>query len=149
MVSEITAAYESLKAATNIARGLKNLETQTEVNQAVIDLQEQLMGTQQLLLSLQEEAQSMRDKLADLQKIDESKFEVVEIEYKGHKYSGRRAYKEKETGAYFCPICFSDGKLVPLQFSSEGTSIRKCGSCTTRFGHSDNYAPPGADFSPY
>lgn len=148
MVSEITAAYESLKAATNIARGLKNLETKTEVNQAVIDLQEQLLETQQLLLSLQEEAQNMRDKLAELQKIDESKFEVTEIEYEGHTYSGRNAYQKKDTGVYFCPVCFSEGRLVPLQFSQEGTSIRRCGSCETKFGESDDYTHQSPDIVP-
>lgn len=143
MVNELTAAYKSLKAAKDIAGGIQSLDTETEVNQAVIDLQEQLLETQQLLLSLQDEAQQMRDRIEELEKIDESKFEVAEIEHNGHTFSGRKAYRQKESGTYFCPVCFSDGDLVPLQFSQDGTSIRKCGSCDTRFGHSDDYSPEG------
>jgi len=143
MVTEIKAAYDSLKAAKEIAGGLKKLDTNTEVNQAFIDLQQQLLETQQLLLSLQEEAQEMRDKIEELEKIDESRFEVTEIEYKGKKFSGRKAYREKESGTYYCPVCFSDGNLVPLQFSKNGTNIRQCGSCSTRFGDSDDYTHPG------
>ncbi len=40
MVAEFAAAFEGLKVASTIVKGIANLKTETEINLAIIDLQQ-------------------------------------------------------------------------------------------------------------
>lgn len=141
MIPEALAAYESVKAATTIARGLQSLNTQSEINLAVIDLQQKLLETQQFVLALQEKVQEMKERVTELEKIDSDQFEIADLVTRGHSYTGIKVYRHKETEVLFCPVCFGQKKLIPLQFSSGGQVHEKCGACQTFFGTSDGYNP--------
>jgi len=134
MITEVSAAYEGVKAAITIARGLQNLKTEAEVNQAVIEIQRHLLDTQHTVLQLQETIQSLKTKIAELEQFDTSRFELVDVVYEGHKYSGRKAPRDKTTDDYYCPTCFSQRRLTVIQFSSDGTSAYDCGSCDKSIG---------------
>lgn len=154
MIAEAAAAYESIKAASTIVRGLNSLNTQAEVNQAVIDLQQHLLDTQHTVMQLQDKVQELKAQIADLERFSPEKYELVDLVYNGHRFSGRKVQVEKATGTYYCPGCFAASKLTPVQFSSEGTSAYKCKSCDTNLSYADDHrlisihlSSPGANCS--
>ena len=141
MVAEVAAAYESVKAATTIVRGLNSLNTKAEVNQAVIEIQGHLLDTQHTVMQLQDRLQEMKVRIDALERFSPEKFRLEELVHDGHRYSGRRAYVEIETGIPYCPGCFPNSKLTPVQFTSSGELTSKCPHCSTYLGSADDWSP--------
>ena len=139
MIAEVAAAYESLKAASTIARGMNSLNNQAEVNQAVIDIQRHLLDTQHLVMQLQDTVQELKSQIVELERFGSERFNLIDLVYQGHSYSGRKAYLETASGAFYCPGCFSNGKLTPIQFEPSGTDTHICKGCGTYLGTSDDY----------
>ena len=141
MVPEIAVVWQSLEAAVVMAKGIRSLDNESAVQNAVIDLQQKLLDTQASVMTFNMEFQAMQDRIRQLELIDPEKFELVEPVCDGHKYSGKLVYRELTTGHYFCPVCFGDKKrLVPIQFSSDGKYAQECGSCQNQLRHSDDYS---------
>lgn len=141
MIVETATAIESIKAAISIVRGMKSLDDRTAVNAAIIDIQAALLDAQQEMFSLQETIQLLKARIESLERFDPERFELVPLVHDGHKYSGRKAYRDKETGDFYCPGCFASGKLVPIQFSKSGFNAHKCEACGLRLGSSDDEPP--------
>ena len=139
MIAEVAAAYESVKAATTIVRGLNSLNTKAEVNQAVIEIQGHLLDTQHTVMQMQDKVQEMKSRIAALERFSPEKFELRDLVNDGHPFSGRKVYVETATGTQFCPGCFTDSKLTPVQFGSAGTVAFQCKSCKTNLGHADDH----------
>lgn len=141
MIAEVATAYESVKAATTIVRGLSSLNTKAEVNQAVIELQGHLLDTQHNVMQLQEKLQEMKARIESLERFSPERFRLEELVHAGHRFSGRRAYVEIETGIPFCPGCFTNNKLTPVQFNSTGKLTSTCKNCGTSLGGADDWSP--------
>ena len=116
-VLEIKAAYDSAKAAFQIAEGISSLKTEAAVNTAVIDLQRHVVDAQ-------------RGLSASLETIDELEKEIVRLkDWAAEKQNyelavtgqGSLAYKLKEgveppqPAHWICPQCYEDGKKSILK----------------------------------
>ncbi len=139
MAAEIATAFASIKAAATIARGMNSLNNRTEVNQAVIDIQQHLLDTQQTVALLQDQIEEYKGKIRELESFSPERFVLAPLVHDGHRYSGRQAYQEAATGAFFCPGCFANKTLTPVQFGSDGTWVQGCKTCSTNLGWSDDH----------
>lgn len=141
MIVEASAAVQGIKAAVQMAKQIKDLQNAAEIGAATVALQDKLRETQEYVFDLQEKVHELQARNAELERLDESKYELTEVEFAGHLFTGRKAYKHVDTEDYYCPVCFGEGKLIPLQSSSSGEYINDCGRCDTSFGHADDYSP--------
>jgi predicted nucleic acid-binding Zn-ribbon protein len=140
MISEVSAAYTGIKAAIDIAKGISSLKSETEINQAVIDIQRALLDAQSASLSEQGRISELLNKVAQLQIVIDKFDDWAKI-------SGRYKLSKSEHGAYFyelreefindeiyhriCASCFEDKKRKILQTIAKDSTgeILKCPDC--------------------
>jgi len=139
MIQETIAAVQGIKAATDILRGMKSLDDRTKVNEAIIEVQSHLLGAQGAMFELQDVVQALKTRIKSLEALDPKQFELLEPVIEGRSWNGRRAYRDKGTGTYYCPGCYSQGQLVPVQFWEN--LAKPCGLCGTGLGYASGQAP--------
>ena len=140
MINELISAFQITKTTIVLLKDFKTLSSDAERNSAVIEIQDKVLETQQLIGDMQSMAKGMQARIDELEAVDKSKFELVEIENQGYRYSGRSAYRLKDTGMYYCPVCFGKSQLTPLQYNRGGSHICICGGCSNRLGSADESA---------
>jgi hypothetical protein len=128
MLAEISAGLSSLKAATDILKGLNAASTQAAINEVKIGLQEKIFDAREALSAAQE-AQA-----ACLKKVRELEAQIVQLkDWEGEKQryhlqaidSGVVAYMPKpgmengEPPHWLCANCFSRGQKSYLQFKGQ------------------------------
>ena len=141
MIAELSAIVTGTKASIEIASGLIGLKNEADRVQAVLDIQQHLVTAQKTALQLQETIQQLHDRIADLEKFEASNYELVELENNGHRFSGRKAYRELSTRLFFCPTCFAERKLGQIQFNEDGDYANECGICHMPLGSADDRDP--------
>jgi hypothetical protein len=124
MIAEIQAGYAGTKAALDIAKGIFALKTEVERNQAVIDIQRNVIEAQNALSAAE------REYSASLKRIDALEQEIVRLkDWSGEMeryeardvYRGAIAYVMKvgmENGQephYLCANCFINSRKSFLQ----------------------------------
>lgn len=142
MAAEILAGLGAVKAAFDIAKGLKDIDDAARRNTAVIELQEQILSAQQAQSALIERIRDLEKEVAG--------FAIWETEKKRYKLTdyggGTFAYElkaeaaEGEPSHRICAACFQKGHKSILQFdfrTSKGQDRYKCPDCKTEFdqGH--------------
>lgn len=156
MLAEISAGFSSLRAATDIVKGLNAVVTETAVNQAKLDLQRLLLEAQQSLFASQEaqtaaakrvgeleaEIARMKDWSADMQRYELKKF-----------YPGTLVYVLKTNMAAgepihsLCKHCYDRGIKSVLQATSKSElrfRIFSCHACRNEV-HMGNSMSEDAD----
>jgi hypothetical protein len=73
MVSEVFAGLSSIKAAFDIAKGLKNIDDATRRNAAIIELQEKILSAQAAQAELIEAIGELKSRVAELEAWDAEK----------------------------------------------------------------------------
>lgn len=124
MIAEIQAGYAGTKAALDIAKGIFALKTEVERNQAVIDIQRNVIEAQNALSTAE------REYSASLKRIDALEQEIVRLkDWSGELeryeprdvYRGAVAYVMKhgmengEEPHYLCANCFINKRKSFLQ----------------------------------
>lgn len=143
MIDAIQAGYSSAKAAIEIAKGISALKTETAINQAVIDIQRNVLETQGALSAAQEVH------TANLKRIDALEQEIVRLKdwsaekqrYELKRYhpgSVARVLKLDMAGAdpihRLCAHCYDRGEkgyLNPTGESVRRCRMHRCSSCKT------------------
>jgi DNA-directed RNA polymerase subunit M/transcription elongation factor TFIIS len=137
-VGEIATGYSALKAAYEMAKGLKDIHDRVTLNAAIIELQEKI-------LSAQEAATSAKDQLRELQAAVNAfeDWKRIAARYDLKDYGGSTfAYElnanldHQEPIHRACPKCFENRKRSILQFSFKDQSQRdhyKCHGCGSEF----------------
>ncbi|WP_206516962.1 hypothetical protein, partial [Mesorhizobium sp. M1A.F.Ca.IN.022.07.1.1] len=137
-VAEIATGYGALKAAYEMAKGLKDIHDRVTLNAAIIELQEKI-------LSAQEAASSAKDQLRELQAKVEAfeDWKAIAARYDLKDYGGSTfAYElnanwdHQEPIHRACPKCFENRKRSILQFDYKDSSKRdhyKCHGCGSGF----------------
>ncbi|MER9032423.1 hypothetical protein [Mesorhizobium sp. M0674] len=138
VVAEIATGYSALKAAYDLAKGLKDINDRVALNAAIIELQEKI-------LSAQEAASSAKDKLRELQETvaEFEDWNATATRYQLKDFGGSTfAYEliaEKANGDPVhraCPKCFDNRKRSILQFDYRDMSQRdhyNCHGCGSKF----------------
>jgi hypothetical protein len=124
MLAEIAAGLSSLKAATDIVKGLNAANTQAAINDVKLALQANIFEAREALAAAQE------TQTAALQRIRELEQQIMQLknwEREKERYhltevkSGRLAYAPKpdmqggEPNHYLCANCFDRGEKSHLQ----------------------------------
>lgn len=140
MIGEISAGYASLKTALDIAKGLNAANTQVQINEAKIALQQLILDAQQSL-SLANESQAVSAKriselekeIADLKAWDAEaeKYELKEVSFGAMAYVPKPDTDAAKTAHWLCANCFEQKKKSYLQISAQLGSNRvyKCRGC--------------------
>jgi hypothetical protein len=134
MVSEVFAGLSSLKAAFDIAKGLKDIDNAARRNSAVIELQEKILAAR--------EAQTvLLDRIGELEK-EVAAFEAWNAENKHYQLQkidrGAFAYVRKpdaqpaEPAHWLCTACYQNNKKSLLQYhhAHERDHIYRCSVCS-------------------
>lgn len=88
MLAEISMGLSSLKAASDVAKGLNAANTQTLINDIKISLQAHILEAQQALTSAQEAQTACAQRIRDLEK-QIAEFETWETEKERYELTER------------------------------------------------------------
>lgn len=118
-IPSITAAIVGLKNAAEIARAMKDLHNQTDIQTRVIDLQSAILAAQSDALSAQSEQSLMIQKIRDLQEEvsrvkawDETRqrYQLIAPWEGCYVYALKESSKGSEPPHWICPHCYEDGR---------------------------------------
>ena len=141
MVSEISAAITSVKAALDIVNGLNNLRREADIKSAVADLTSALVDAQREALDAYQQQTTLLDRTRELEEqitifkkwdTEAERYELSEIG------KGVVAFVLKEGGGSskishkLCPDCFEQRTKSYLQVESRSVGraeVAVCNSC--------------------
>ena len=150
--SEITVALESAKALLQIARGIKQLNTETEINEVksdlidkILQLNTDLLGFQERYSFLLKEKDVLATQLMKMEKWDEEKnlYDLAEVSVGNFVYIRKEHKGKKNNFLYYCANCFGSSNISILQCDYDGGREKsflchKCGSKIT-YGDGGGY----------
>ena len=132
MVAEVFAGLGSIKAAFDIAKGLKDIDDATRRNTAIIELQEKTLSAQAEQSELIETIGDLKKRVTELEtwEAEKQRYELKDIG------TGRPAYEESKRNAepphQICAACYQNGKKSLLQPSTSMYSKHLiCPECKT------------------
>lgn len=138
MFAEISAAFASLKTASEIINTLHNVKTSSELsaktlelNQIIIAMQQQLFAAQSLHRAQADQIKDLEDRIASMQS-----WEAEKQHYKPFRYDNKsvvfRPVSDSESYD-LCPACFDNRKKSILQYNGtdKGYKAYKCPQCQT------------------
>jgi ribosomal protein L29 len=111
MVGEAFAGLSAIKAAFDIAKGLKDIDDVTRRNAAIIELQEELLAAQTAQSELTHEVGELKKEVADL-KTWEAEKQRYELKKFGHgfAYIVKPDAQGTEPLHQICANCYARGK---------------------------------------
>jgi hypothetical protein len=140
MIAEAGAAISGIKIAMDMAKGIAALKSETEINQAVIDIQRTLLDAQSAALSDKNLIAELHDKARRLQsEIDGKTLWAVEAQKYALGKSPRGVFYYQlrpelagtEIGHFLCTTCFDNGRKSILHASirTDGGDFVQCHVC--------------------
>jgi hypothetical protein len=139
MVAEIFAGVSSLKAAFDIAKGLKDIDDATRRNAAVIELQEKILSAQEAQASLVERVRALEAEVTSFEKweAEKEKYEMQSIGWGAFAYVLKPQARGAAPPHWVCPNCFTNKKISIIQFKDRGQDHGHfCPACATKFSAS-------------
>lgn len=137
MIAEAGAAIGSIKVAMDLAKGIAALKSETDINQAIIEIQRSLLDAQSAALSDKEMIAELRVTVRALQaevaqKEDwqavAARYVLTKTEVGTYTYDLRSDAASDEVFHRICPACFGNEKRSILQ----GNSVVECPVCTLK-----------------
>src|SRR6266446_1373235 len=138
MVAEIYAGLGAVKAAFDIAKGLKDINDGTIRNTAIIELQEKILSAQIAQSALVDRIRELEKEVADFETWDaeKEKYELKAVPRDGFAYMLKREARGSEPPHWLCTQCFQARKRSIMQrLPSHATrdNTFKCPACPTSF----------------
>ncbi len=138
VAAEIISGLGGLKAAFDLAKGLKDIDDATRRNAAVIELQEKILTAQQAQSSLVERVHELENKVAGFEAWDAEKKRYKLKDFGGGTFAYELQPEEArgEPTHRVCAACYQKRHLSILQFGFRGQSGDEhydCPECKTRF----------------
>ncbi len=111
VVAEAMMGVSAFKAAMDITRGLKDIDDRTRRNEAVIELQEKILGAQAAQAALVAKIDELQKEVARLTAWDEDKqrYKLTEIGTGIIVYSLKEGMENGEPQHQLCTACFNVG----------------------------------------
>lgn len=142
-IPSITATIVGLKHAADIAKAMKELHLQTDIQTKVIDLQSAILSAQSDALTTQAEQSTMIQKIRDLQEEvarvkawDKTKqrYQLITPWDGCHVYALKDASKGTDPPHWICPHCYEDDRRSMLNNSKKHDRVTrdiiKCPHCS-------------------
>lgn len=140
MIAEAGAAISGIKVAMEMAKGIAALNSEAEINQALIDIQRTLLEVQSAafddklkISQLVDEKAALEKKLAEVDSwVEEKKrYCLTKSEVGTFTYELRADFAEGEAHHRLCVTCFGNGKKSILQRrgNASGAVSAFCQNC--------------------
>jgi hypothetical protein len=140
MIGEASAAFGSIKVAMDMAKGISALQSEVEINQAIIEIQRNLLDAQSAALADKETISNLRDEIAKLQitldtkqnwEAEKARYVLVKSECGTFFYELKPEYSDDETSHRLCSNCFHNEKKSILQTTLINLDYERmsCPSC--------------------
>jgi hypothetical protein len=117
---EIKAAYDSAKAALQIAQGINSLNSETEKNAAIIDVQRNVVDAQRGLSSALETIDQLEREIARLKEWakEKERYELRAIGDRAVAYAEKASIENPTTPHWLCQPCFDKSEKSAMQFQN-------------------------------
>ena len=117
MVAEIYAGLGAVKAAFDIAKGLKDIHDVTLRNAAVIELQEKILAAQVEQSSLIERIRELEKEMAEFERWDTEKqrYELKDVGFSCFAYMLQPEARGSEPPHFVCTNCFNKCEISLIQ----------------------------------
>lgn len=147
MLAEITAGLSSLKAATDIIKGLNAANTQASINEIKIGLQERVFEAREALAAAQDAQATALHRISELEQeivqlkdweSEKQRYQLYAIGGRAFAYVPKPGMENGEPSHWLCTNCFSRGQKSFLQFKGQDrnpsgargeTSTYSCDAC--------------------
>ncbi|MEZ0170772.1 hypothetical protein [Microvirga sp. TS319] len=133
MLAEITAGLSSLKAATDIVKGLNAANTLAAINEVKLDLQERIFEAREALAAAQDAQTVALQRIRDLEQevmqlkdweSEKQRYELKPIDRGSFAYMLKPGMESGEPPHWLCANCFSRRQKSFLQFKGQDTTPR-------------------------
>jgi hypothetical protein len=137
VAAEILSGIGGLKAAFDIAQGLKNIDNTVRRNAAVIELSEKIIAAREAQSALLDRVGALEKEVAGFEA-----WEATKARYQLEKrppgtfmYSLKKGMEEGEPPHHICAKCFEHRKRSILHSSGDegGLEIFECFECKSKF----------------
>jgi hypothetical protein len=140
MIAETISAINGIKVAMDIAKGVSSLKTETEINQAVIDIQRALLDAQAGAFEDRHSIARLTDEINDLKnqllakadwKKEQERYVLTESEKGTFFYQLKTECADGEVLHRLCATCFVKGTKSILQTTQKarGGEVVQCQTC--------------------
>lgn len=142
-IQSISAAITGLKTAAEIAKAMKGLQDQADIQTKVIELQSAILDAQTSALAAQSDQLSMMQKMRQLEdevsrvrawEATKQRYQMVTPWSGCQVYALKDSSKDSDPPHWICPQCYEDGKKSILHNSDkQDRKIRwiiKCSRCS-------------------
>lgn len=128
MLDMLQAGYNGLKVAGDLAQGFFALKSETEKNQAVIDIQRNVLEAQRALMSADgqhtadlKRIEALEQKLAAMEhwEAEKQRYQLSAIDRGAFAYVHKPGMQESEPPMWLCQTCFEKRQKSPLQFREQ------------------------------
>lgn len=139
-IGSINAALSSLKALMDIGQAMRDLKADANIQAKVIELQNQILATQDYLYKAQSEQFDLRKKLSDSEAeltslhardAEMKRYGLVEPSAGVFVYVLKDEFRGEEPIHWLCPTCYDKKTKSILQctFESDATKLYECQNC--------------------
>ena len=143
MITEAGAVISSIKAATDIAKGISGLKSTTDINLAVIDIQRALLEAQSAAFEDRERQAGQQKRISELEQrlsqfegweADKARYKLTETATGVLVYALRPECAEGEPDHRLCVSCYNQGRKSVLQVVNRhgGGERVECGHCNKK-----------------
>lgn len=114
MVAEIYGGISAVKAAFDIAKGLKDIHDATLRNAAVIELQEKILSAQEMQAALIDRIRDLQKEVANFEawEAEKQKYKLYHLGWGAYAYMLKPDTRGSEPPHWICTKCFSDKKDI-------------------------------------
>lgn len=145
MFGEVSAALSSVRAMTDIVKGMTSLKHEAELNAktaaltgAIIEVQQRLLATGEEMEGLHKKIRELEAKLAENTKLDayeRVRLPNTNVIVYGLKVIGAAVAGGRAPGHYACPVCIEKDKTVITLQEEAGDHYLRCNCCKGIFPH--------------
>jgi hypothetical protein len=141
MLETIQIAYNSGKAALDIAKGIHSLNSEVERNQAIIDIQRHVMDSNASLMDAQQAYATSLKRIEELENeivrlkdwaAQMERYELKSIEPNGFAYSQKPGMENGEPRHWLCTNCYQNSQKSILQMKETigQFAVYHCNRCS-------------------
>jgi hypothetical protein len=143
MISEAMMGVTAFKAALDITKGLKDIDDRTRRNEAVIELQEKILGAQAVQAVLVQEVSQLEKEVASLKAwdTDKQRYELKDLGRGFFTFIPKHGMENGEPPHAICANCYQMGFKSFLQNSGHPTIHDRswdCPACKTKIKNTSN-----------
>ncbi len=142
MLAEISAGLSSLKAATDIVKGLNAAKTDAAINSVKIELQTLILDAHHGLFAAQDAQAASGRRITELEQeivrlkdwsAEKERYQLINMRQGSVAYAQKPTVENRQVPHWLCANCFEHGRKSFMQKQGEigPSAIYKCGSCSS------------------